>query len=221
MHRPLPSPLKLLALTVVAMVLVTLAPAVADADQLRGAQVHSLWSNESTPDALREIDMLADAGATPCGSTSPGPASRPRARVSTAPGSSIAPTPSSSTPTSAASKVVGVLWSTPCWASSAPDSLKQGCAGDWWNRDVDRYAPANMDDFGDAAAFVAKRWGSELAGLEIWNEPNLADQYTLHTSDPAGVDAQLLKTAYPRIKAEAPQLPVIAGVLCRAPTATS
>jgi hypothetical protein len=70
-----------------------------------------------------------------------------------------------------------------------------------------------MNDFGDAAAYVAHRWGSELAGIEIWNEPNLSDQYTLRSSDPAAADAALLRAAYPRIKAEAPQLPVLAGVL--------
>ena len=26
-------------------------------------------------------------------------------------------------------KVVATLWSTPCWSSSAPASIKQGCAG--------------------------------------------------------------------------------------------
>jgi hypothetical protein len=33
-------------------------------------------------------------------------------------------------------KVIGILFTTPCWASSAPASLKQGCQGDWWDRGV-------------------------------------------------------------------------------------
>jgi hypothetical protein len=110
-------------------------------------------------------------------------------------------------------KIVAVMWSTPCWASAAPDTLRQGCDGAWWDRGVDRYAPRDMNDFGDAAQYVANRWGSKLAALEVWNEPNLADQYSLHAADPAATDADLLKAAYPRIKSAAPNLPVLAGVL--------
>jgi beta-glucosidase/6-phospho-beta-glucosidase/beta-galactosidase len=38
------------------------------------------------------------------------------------------------------------FWTTPCWASSAPADVKQGCAGAWWDRGVDRYAPINASD---------------------------------------------------------------------------
>ena len=183
------------------------------AEQLRGAQVHSLWASSSIAQSEREIDMLADAGSNSVridiswssletdgkGEYSPWYVEKADRIFQHAAERNL--------------KVVAVLWSAPCWASAAPESLRQGCGGAWWDRGVERYAPRDMNDFGDAAQFVAKRWGSKLAALEVWNEPNLADQYSLRASDPAATDAALLKAAYPRIKREAPRLPVLAGVL--------
>jgi hypothetical protein len=195
-------------------VLAVSVPGVARADeQLRGAQVHSLWSSSPVADSEREIDMLADAGANAVridvswssletdgkGQWSPWYVDKADHIFQRANERGL--------------KVVAVLWSTPCWASAAPDSLRQGCDGAWWDREVDRYAPRDMNDFADAAQFVADRWGSRLAALEIWNEPNLSDQYSLRAADPASTAADLQKAAYPRIKAVAPALPVLAGVL--------
>lgn len=195
-------------------VLVVTVPGVARADeQLRGAQVHSLWSSSPEADSNREIDMLADAGANAVridiswssletdgkGQWSPWYVEKADRIFQRANDRGL--------------KVVAVLWSTPCWASAAPDSLRQGCDGAWWDREVDRYAPRDMNDFADAAQFVANRWGSKLAALEIWNEPNLSDQYSLRAADPAATAADLQKAAYPRIKSVAPDLPVLAGVL--------
>lgn len=198
----------------VAALLALIAPTAAQAqEQLRGAQVHSLWSSSSMEESNREIDMLADAGANAVridiswssletegkGRYSPWYVDKADAIFRRANERGL--------------KIVAVLWSTPCWASAAPESLKQDCSGAWWNRDVDRYAPGDMNDFGDAAQFVANRWGSQLAAIEIWNEPNLEDQYALRAADPARTSAELQKAAYPRIKAHAPHLPVLAGVL--------
>jgi hypothetical protein len=110
-------------------------------------------------------------------------------------------------------KVILTLWSTPCWASSAPERLKQGCRGAWWERSVDRYAPRRAADFADAAAYVARRWSRHLAAIELWNEPNGTDAYFLRARDQAAAYAALVKAAYPRIKRAAPRLPVLAGAL--------
>ncbi|MEA2405686.1 MAG: polysaccharide biosynthesis protein PslG [Thermoleophilaceae bacterium] len=208
------SPLRRLLIAATAsLALVAAAPSTAGAEQLHGAAVHSLWSGSSTSDWTRELDMLHDAGANAIrldlswssmetdgkGQYASWYIQKTDAVIQAAQDRGI--------------KVVATLWSTPCWASSAPDTLKQSCAGAWWDRGVDRYPPSNMNDYGDAVAFVAKRWGSKLASLEIWNEPNLPDQYTLHSADPAASYAQILKAAYPRAKAEAPSLPVLAGAL--------
>jgi len=183
------------------------------AEQLRGAQVHSLWASSSIAQSEREIDMLADAGSNSVridiswssletdgkGEYSPWYVEKADRIFQHAAARNL--------------KVIAMLWSSPCWASTAPETLRQGCTGAWWDRGVERYAPRDVNDYADAAQFVATRWGSKLAALEVWNEPNLADQYSLRAPDPAAIDAALLKAAYPRIKREAPKLPVLAGVL--------
>jgi hypothetical protein len=52
-----------------------------------------------------------------------------------------------------------------------------------------------------------------MAALEIWNEPNEANGSFLVSSNPARDYMRLVKAAYPRVKAERPGLPVLAGAL--------
>ena len=108
-------------------------------------------------------------------------------------------------------RVVATVWTTPCWASSAPDSVKQGCAGAWWTRGVERYPPSDPQRYGAIAGWIAQRWGRDLAGIEIWNEPNT--QMFFKASDQAAAYVPLVRAAHPRIKAVAPNLPVVAGSL--------
>jgi hypothetical protein len=106
-------------------------------------------------------------------------------------------------------QVVVTMLSTPCWASTAPERLKQGCRGRWWERGVTEYPPADPTRFADAAAYVARRWGGDLAALEVWNEPNY--EMFLRTGEPAREYGRILRAAYPLIKRERPDLPVLAG----------
>src|SRR4051812_23808682 len=95
-------------------------PGVARADeQLRGAQVHSLWPGSSIEDSERELDMLADAGANAVridvswssmetdgkGNYSPWYLEKADRIFKHANDRGL--------------KVVAVFWGTPCWASSA------------------------------------------------------------------------------------------------------
>jgi hypothetical protein len=74
-----------------------------------------------------------------------------------------------------------------------------------------------MQDYADAAKWVASRWGSYLGGLEIWNEPNHVDSSGeagfWKTSDQAGDYVRLLQAAYPAVKSAMPTLPVVGGSL--------
>ncbi len=108
-------------------------------------------------------------------------------------------------------RVIATFLSTPCWASSAPEELKQGCAGSWWSRGVQTYPPTRPADYADAAEWVARRWGDKLHAIEIWNEPNMS--HFLKGPDPAASYAGMLKAAYPRIKAARPALLVLGGAL--------
>ena len=198
-----------------ACVTLTLLPACAEAEpaKLLGAQSHVLWTDSTAADMERELDLLDRAGATAVrldiswssletdgkGQISQWYVNRFESFLKGAEARGI--------------RVIGTLWSTPCWASSAPETLKQGCEGAWWERTVDRYPPTSAADYADIAAWVARRWGSRLAAIEIWNEPNLEEQNFLKASDPAAAYAELVKAAHPRIKAEAAGLTVLAGAL--------
>ena len=108
-------------------------------------------------------------------------------------------------------EVLFTLWETPCWASTAPAALKQGCAGNWWEREVQRYPPANASDFGDALAFLTNRYGRRVAAWEIWNEPN--HDHFFKARDKVSAYAALVKAAYPAAKAADPGSTILAGSL--------
>jgi hypothetical protein len=111
-------------------------------------------------------------------------------------------------------KVLATLVTTPCWASSAPETLKQGCSGAWWERGVQNYPPTNPQDFADAAHFITQRYGTELAALELWNEPNT--ERFLIAPNRAVAYAKMVKAAYPAAKAGNPAVPVLVGALASA-----
>lgn len=111
-------------------------------------------------------------------------------------------------------KVLFTVWETPCWASSAPESIKQGCTGAWWDRGVQRYAPNRASDYGDALAFLIRRYRNRVAGWEVWNEPNHETYFK--AADQATSYAALVKAAYPAAKAADPNATVIAGSLADA-----
>lgn len=188
-------------------------PAPSAAFQWRGAQTHPLWGSSSIADFDRELDLLRDAGANVV-------------RIDIA-WSSLEYAGKGIYSTSYTSKidtfmahaqargikVIPAVHATPCWASSAPADIKQDCAGAYWDRGVTAYPPANPQDFADATAYVARRWGAYMAALEIWNEPNESNQYFLKAADPAAAYATLLKAAYPAAKQAAPTVPVLGGSL--------
>jgi polysaccharide biosynthesis protein PslG len=106
------------------------------------------------------------------------------------------------------------FWETPCWASTAPDYLKQGCAGAWWDRGVQRYPPANPQDYADALEWLVRRYGDRVDAWEIWNEPN--HEHYFKARDPAAAYAPLVKAAYPAAKRGNPGATVVAGSLADA-----
>lgn len=176
-----------------------------------GVQLHPLWGDSSVADFDRELDMAKSAGVDTVrvdlswssletagkGRYSEGYVAKADTFFEHAQKRGV--------------KVIATLWSTPCWASAAPASLKRGCTGKWWERGVHLYAPAKPGDYADAAEWVTRRWGDRMEALEVWNEPNLP--ISLRSSDPVGTYASILKAAYPRIKAANPNLTVLGGAL--------
>lgn len=68
--------------------------------------------------------------------------------------------------------------------------------------------PRDPVEFGVAAAWAANRWQSSLAGIELLNEPD-SSAFLADTSPVTYT--KLITAAYPRIKAVAPDLTVVAG----------
>jgi hypothetical protein len=109
-------------------------------------------------------------------------------------------------------RVIMLVQGTPCWASTAPEPLLQRCRS---GSSPAAYAwpPAQPSSFGAFTAFLAARYGSRLAAIEIWNEPDQRNEDYLAGSDKAQHYAELLRAAYPAIKRVDPSLPVLAGAI--------
>jgi len=214
MHRP-PTP-RLLALTLFAAIVLALAaPAGAQAQtDYRGVMLHSLWYESSDAELDRELDLARGLGANAVrvdvawssletegkGRFSEFYVSRLDRFMSGAAARGI--------------KIVAMLHTTPCWASSAPATLKQGCSGSWWERGVSTYVPADPADYADAARWLTSRYGTRLAALEVWNEPNLHQGGTFEgAANKAVAYAQLLRATYPAAKQGNAGVPVLAGSL--------
>jgi hypothetical protein len=199
---------------VVALVLILAAAAPASArPQYRGVQLHSLWYESSSADMDRELDLAQQAGSNVVRIDVAWGSLEDQGKGQFSPWYSQKLDRFMAGAEARGMKVIAGLSYTPCWASSAPDNLKQGCAGDWWGRGVASYAPTNPGDYADIARWVTARYGSKLAALEIWNEPNLASKQFLNAADQAGTYSTLLKAAYPAAKAGNASVPVLAGAL--------
>lgn len=77
-----------------------------------------------------------------------------------------------------------------------------------WALDGAGPTPWDLEAYAYFAGQVAQRYGDRLAGLILWNEPNLSLEWAGQRPDPAAY-AALLRAAYPAVKAAAPDLPVL------------
>lgn len=93
------------------------------------------------------------------------------------------------------------------------------CAPNWSRADGGRGGSGPPDDMQKAADFMAtlagKYCGSSLGAIEVWNEHNLLTEWHGKTISAAGY-MEMLKRAYPAIKAKCPAIVVVSG----APTPT-
>lgn len=108
-------------------------------------------------------------------------------------------------------RVVVVFLGTPCWTSTHPQVLASGCASPPENAPF--YPPADPAAYGATAAELARRYAPTLAWLEVWNEPDHANQVYWGGADKAKSYAALLKAAYPAIRAAAPSVKVLGGAI--------
>ena len=109
-------------------------------------------------------------------------------------------------------RLVMLVESTPCWASSAPARIERACqplnvgaAGSW--------APRRPADYAAFTAYLAARYGPRLAAIEVWNEPDQSNEEYFAGPRKAARYAALLRAAYPAIKAADPSVVVLGGSL--------
>lgn len=197
--------------TLFAVVVVLVLAAPASAAQLAGVQTHLLWSDVDDREMQRQLDLVKQSGA-----------SLMRVDVGWASLQEDGPSAWSSWYLGRLDRMVAAadargiellltFMNTPCWASTAPAALKQGCEGAWWDRGVTAYPPADAGDYARALAFLVRRYGSRVLAWEVWNEPNFAEFWK--SPDPAAAYARLLKAAYPAAKAAHPGAQIIGGSL--------
>jgi hypothetical protein len=109
-------------------------------------------------------------------------------------------------------KVVALAMGTPCWASSAPASLLRKCRPGATGR-AQAWPPTNPSTYGSFVAFLATRYGAKLAAIEVWNEPDQANEFYFAGPNKAQRYAAILRAAYPAIKRADPAMKVLGGSL--------
>lgn len=108
-------------------------------------------------------------------------------------------------------KVLLMVDASPCWASDAPGSVKGDCSTTGQLAAAGTYGPSDPAQYGAVAATLSARYGSRLAGFEVWNEPDQANEQYLAGPDKAARYANILKAAYTAIKASSPSTKVLGG----------
>jgi hypothetical protein len=114
--------------------------------------------------------------------------------------------------TAAGMKVIVDVHGTPCWDSSAPAALLAKCSTTRLTQ-ANAWPPSDPADYAAFVAYLAQRYGTQLAAIEIWNEPDQINEKYFAGPEKARRYATILRAAYPAIKQANPNVPVIAGSL--------
>jgi polysaccharide biosynthesis protein PslG len=109
-------------------------------------------------------------------------------------------------------RVIALVEGTPCWQSSAPASLQRRCAPGQLSK-ANAWPPREPSAYGAFVAFLAARYGTRLAAIEIWNEPDQANEDYFAGPEKPQRYAAVLRAAYPAIKQASPGVAVLAGSL--------
>ena len=106
--------------------------------------------------------------------------------------------------------VIANVDSSPCWASSAPASLLARCSPKTHSA-ANTWPPSDPSDYGRFVALLAQRYAAQLAAIEVWNEPDQANEAYFGGPHKAQRYAALLRGAYPAVKRANQQVPVLGG----------
>ncbi|HEY1834792.1 MAG TPA: cellulase family glycosylhydrolase [Solirubrobacteraceae bacterium] len=109
-------------------------------------------------------------------------------------------------------KVILIAEGVPCWASSAPAKLISQCKPLHESK-ANSWPPKDPSTFAEYTAFLATRYGTKLAAIEIWNEPDQANEDYFAGPEKPKRYAAVLRAAYTAIKAANPAVEVLGGSL--------
>jgi Cellulase (glycosyl hydrolase family 5) len=109
-------------------------------------------------------------------------------------------------------KVLATVASTPCWASSAPTPLLAECASGHSSA-AGSWPPSDPSTYGAVLAALAARYGNRLTAIEVWNEPDQANEDYFAGPNKVANYARLLRAAYPAVKQVDPAIAVLGGSL--------
>jgi hypothetical protein len=109
-------------------------------------------------------------------------------------------------------RVIMLVGSTPCWASSAPTALLRKCKVASAGK-ANAWPPSNPAAYAAFVGYLAQRYGTRLAAIEVWNEPDQANQDYFAGPEKPQRYAAILRAAYVAIKQANPAVPVLAGSL--------
>jgi Cellulase (glycosyl hydrolase family 5) len=109
-------------------------------------------------------------------------------------------------------RVILLVDSTPCWASSAPAALQRACAPGQSSK-ANAWPPSSPSSYATFVAFLAQRYGTNLAAIEVWNEPDQSNEDYFAGPEKPQRYAAILRAAYVAIKQADPNVPVLAGSL--------
>ena len=102
--------------------------------------------------------------------------------------------------------------SSPCWASAAPAALLRKCRPGRPSV-AERWPPKNPASFAAFVTYLTERYGQDLTAIEIWNEPDQANELYFAGPHKAARYAAVLRAAYTAIKLVNPHTMVLAGSL--------
>src|SRR6202043_1472005 len=109
-------------------------------------------------------------------------------------------------------RVIMTVDGTPCWASSAPAPLLSTCDTGGAS-EANSWPPKSSAAYAAFVAYLAGRYGTRLAAIEVWNEPDHTNERYFGGPEKASRYAALLRAAYPAVKHANAKVSVLAGSL--------
>jgi hypothetical protein len=107
-------------------------------------------------------------------------------------------------------RVIATVDTSPCWATAAPPSLLASCSPTQPSA-ANGWPPSEPESYARFVAYLAARYGTKLAAIEIWNEPDQVNEQYFGGANKAQRYAAVLRAAYPAIKAANPKVAVLGG----------